>query len=50
MEIGLGKTRRKALGNGRLGSKGFYEEDPQEDAKVFVFYYISETRCVNPYL
>ena len=24
----MGKTRKKALGNGRLSSKGFCEEDP----------------------
>jgi len=51
MEIGTGKTQKKALGTGRLSSKGLCEEEPPlEDATVFICLYISETNCVNPYL
>jgi hypothetical protein len=42
------KPEKKALGTGRFSSKGFCEEDPLEDARGFIFLYISETNCVNP--
>jgi len=53
MEIGLGKTRKKALGTGRLSSKGLCEEKPpwkmQKDLYVYFFIYPKPTVSTQIY-
>jgi len=39
MEIGTGKTQKKALGTGRLSSKGLCEEEPPWKMQKYLYLY-----------